>query len=75
MSSVQIRQVAAYIQTIAEPEMVGSMVEPEHLTTFIAEPHQTKPGTNMPSLWGISVSLERKQSAEAIVHYLTSLKE
>ncbi len=48
-------------------------LNPNYLAKFIAEPHQTKPGTSMPHLLGhLSESL-RTESAQAIVQYLVSI--
>lgn len=44
-----------------------------YLAQFIADPHHTKPGTNMPSLMGQMNPTERTASAEAIVHFLLSI--
>lgn len=48
-------------------------LDPQYLAQFIADPHKTKPGTNMPSLMGQMDQAERTKSAEAIVHYLLSI--
>lgn len=48
-------------------------LNPLYLAQFIADPHQTKPGTNMPSLMGQMDQAERTESAEAIVHFLLSI--
>ena len=48
-------------------------LNPNHLAKFIADPHQTKPGTSMPHLLGhLSESL-RTESVQAIVQYLVSI--
>jgi len=48
-------------------------VDPNYVTAFLAAPQQTKPGTVMPDmLHGLSEA-ERKETAEALTHYLTSL--
>ncbi|WP_186776350.1 c-type cytochrome [Rubripirellula reticaptiva] len=48
-------------------------LSPQYLAQFIADPHQTKPGTSMPSLMGQMDQTERIESAEAIVHFLLSV--
>lgn len=47
----------------------------EYLIQFIADPHITKPGTNMPSLLGQMDRADRIASAEAIVHFLLSIAD
>ncbi|QDT08247.1 c-type cytochrome [Planctomycetes bacterium K23_9] len=48
-------------------------LRPQYLARFIADPHQTKPGTRMPSLLGQIDEAERTESAKAIVHFLLSI--
>lgn len=52
---------------------VVSRVDPRYITKFILDPHETKPGTNMPHLLGRLAPAERQQAAVAITHYLASL--
>ena len=54
---------------------VGSRVNPNYLKSFIAAPHEVKPGTLMPDLLGCMDATERKEVAESISHYLVSLNE
>ena len=53
----------------------GKSLNPHYLAEFIAEPNATKPGTTMPHLLGKLSEPDRKQSAEAIAHYLVSKNE
>ncbi|WP_186775567.1 c-type cytochrome [Rubripirellula tenax] len=48
-------------------------LSPQYLARFISDPHQTKPGTNMPSLMGQIDQAGRTEAAEAIVHFLLSI--
>lgn len=50
-------------------------VDPNYVTEFLAAPQQTNPGTAMPDmLHGLS-EVERKKTAEALTHYLTSFSD
>lgn len=50
-------------------------LNPQYLAQFIANPHETKLGTNMPSLMGQMNQAERTESAQAIVHFLLSVAD
>ncbi|MFP6906288.1 MAG: hypothetical protein VCG02_13800 [Verrucomicrobiota bacterium] len=53
---------------------VGARINPAYLQRFIRDPHGVKPGTTMPDVMS-HLSAEAKQRvAEAITHYLLSLK-
>lgn len=47
-------------------------LNPDYLTSFIADPHATKSGTRMPHLLGELPESMRRRSAEALVQYLTA---
>jgi cytochrome c553 len=53
---------------------VGSRVNPAHLQAFIANPHGVKPGTTMPDLLTGLGEDQRRDVANAITHFLLSLK-
>jgi putative heme-binding domain-containing protein len=59
----------------AAPELrnVSSRINADYMLRFIANPHRVKPGTSMPDLLGKLSDEDRRQTAEAIVHYLSSL--
>ncbi len=48
-------------------------LNPNQLAEFIANPQQVKPGTSMPHMLGHLDDQIRKDSATAIVHFLTSI--
>jgi len=50
----------------------GGRIRPDHLRTFLANPHATKPGTLMPDVMGELSDKERDATAESITHYLVS---
>jgi len=52
---------------------VTGRAKADFLRQFIADPHGTKPGTTMPSLFVGVPDDERKAQVESIVHYLASL--
>ncbi|MDA7914935.1 c-type cytochrome [bacterium] len=52
---------------------VTSRVDPRYITEFILDPHETKPGTNMPHLLGQLAAAEQQKAAVTITHYLASL--
>lgn len=52
---------------------VGSRVNPAYLSSFIADPHATKPGTPMPDVLSSLEAGERTQVATALTHFLLSL--
>jgi mono/diheme cytochrome c family protein/cytochrome c2 len=49
---------------------VGGRVRAEFLRAFLSDPQATKPGTTMPNLLAALPESERKQSVEALVHFL-----
>ncbi|MCH8922297.1 MAG: cytochrome c1 [Planctomycetes bacterium] len=51
---------------------VGARVRPQYLRRFLADPQAVKPGTTMPNLFATLPAAERKQTVEALVHYLAS---
>ncbi len=53
-------------------DQIGSRVQPEWMIRFLANPHQTKPGTTMPDLFpGLDPKSESAQ-VEALVNFLAS---
>ena len=54
---------------------VGSRVNPNYLEAFIRSPHTTKPGTTMPDVLAHLGEKDKAQTAEALTHFLLSLKE
>ena len=52
---------------------VGSRVNPDYIQKFIASPHSTDPGTQMPDL--LADNPKRHEIAEALTHYLVSRSE
>ncbi len=50
----------------------GKKLNPHYLAKFIADPQRTKPGTSMPGLPGKLDANERKKSAEALTHFISS---
>ena len=65
---------AALIQNKQAPVLdeVGARVRPQYLRRFLADPQAVKPGTTMPNLFAALPAAERKQTVEALVHYLAS---
>jgi mono/diheme cytochrome c family protein len=65
---------AALVQNKQAPilDEVGARVRPQYLRRFLADPHAVKPGTTMPNLFASLPAAERKQTVEALVHYLAS---
>ena len=65
---------AALIQNKQAPvlDAVGARVRPQYLRRFLADPQAVKPGTTMPNLFAALPAAERKQTVEALVHYLAS---
>ncbi|HVC98058.1 MAG TPA: family 16 glycoside hydrolase [Pirellulales bacterium] len=51
---------------------VGGRVRPEYLLRFIADPHGTKPGTTMPSVFANLPTAERDAAVRAIVNFLAT---
>ena len=54
---------------------IGSRVNPEHIETFIRDPHGTKPGTTMPDMLARFSDEEKKAAATALTHFLLSQKD
>ena len=54
---------------------VGSRIHRDYLERFIAAPHEVKPGTTMPDVFGDLSEEARKDAAEAIADYLQSIDE
>lgn len=52
---------------------VGARVTPQYLKSFIASPHQTKPGTSMPDLLHSLPTDMKNSRVDALVHFLVSL--
>ncbi len=53
---------------------VGSRVNPAFMEAFIRDPHGTKPGTTMPDVLARLPDDEKQRKAEALTHFLLSLK-
>ncbi|MFT5300282.1 MAG: putative heme-binding domain-containing protein [Mariniblastus sp.] len=55
------------------PRLKGSSqwLNPNYIAKFIADPHQTKPGTSMPNLLANLDENSSRQTAEMITHFLT----
>lgn len=47
-------------------------LNPEHIESFIANPHRVKPGTTMPDLLGDLGEAERKRQAQSLTQFLVS---
>lgn len=54
---------------------VGSRVNPAFIEAFIRDPHGKKPGTMMPDVLARLPDDERQRTAEALTHFLLSLKK
>jgi cytochrome c553 len=54
---------------------VGSRVNPGFMEAFIRDPHGTKPGTTMPDVLARLPDGEKQRTAEALTHFLLSLKK
>ncbi len=52
---------------------VGARVTPQYLRKFITNPHSTKPGTTMPSIFHSSDAIARDGAVDYLTHFLTSL--
>ena len=65
---------AAYLDRKQAPILdgVGARVRVGHLRDFLADPHATKPGTTMPDLLAGLPAGERREAAEALVHFLAT---
>ena len=53
---------------------IGSRVHPAFIESFILDPHGTKPGTTMPDVLARLGAEEKARTAEALTHFLMSLK-
>lgn len=53
---------------------IGARVNPEWIMQFLANPHGTKPGTTMPDVLAHLPAEEKSRTAEALTHFLMSLK-
>ncbi|MCI0378360.1 MAG: c-type cytochrome, partial [Gemmataceae bacterium] len=51
---------------------VGGRVRPSYLRDFLSDPQSAKSGTTMPHLLGSVPEAQRKQTVEALVHFLAS---
>jgi cytochrome c553 len=51
---------------------IGQRVSPEYLFKFLADPHETKPGTSMPDILHSMPAAERAKATENLVHFLVS---
>lgn len=51
---------------------VGRRVRVSYLRKFLANPHETKPGTSMPDLFAMLSDEQRAQQVEALVQYLAT---
>src|SRR4051812_44188158 len=51
---------------------IGGRVRPSYLQAFLNDPQAAKPGTLMPNMLAGLPEPERKQSTEALVHFLAS---
>ena len=52
---------------------VGSRVSPDHLRSFLTQPHVTKAGTPMPDVLAGLNATQKAAAVESLVHYLVSL--
>ena len=52
---------------------VGGRVTPDYLQRYLLDPHAIKPGTPMPDLLHGMPDQERRQTVEALTHFLVSL--
>lgn len=59
------------------PDLLWSSarIDPEYITEFVSNPHQTKPGTTMPGMLAQLEPQVRKQSAKELAHYIASLSD
>jgi mono/diheme cytochrome c family protein len=53
-------------------DTVGSRIKPAYLRAFLNDPHGEKPGTTMPDLLAGLPEAQRKETVEALVHFLAS---
>ena len=53
-------------------DQVGNWARPEYLRAFLADPFGVKPGTTMPDVLASLPEKERRESVEAITHFLAS---
>ncbi len=61
-------------RTAPRLSQVGGSVHPDYLRSFLANPHEVKPGTLMPDLLH-GTKEEDAEVTEAIVHFLVSLNQ
>lgn len=54
---------------------VGARIHPAYLQDFIQHPHTVNPGTSMPDVLAHLPVPEKQKIAEALTHYLLSLKQ
>lgn len=68
------KSLESYIQRKQAPvlDTIGSRARPQYLIKFLADPQTVKPGTTMPGVLAGLPETERKQKAEAIVHFLAA---
>jgi cbb3-type cytochrome oxidase cytochrome c subunit len=52
---------------------VGARVTPDYLRAFLADPQQVKPATPMPDLLHNLPAVQREETIDSLVHFLTSL--
>ena len=53
---------------------IGKRLQPSFIDSFIRDPHGTKPGTTMPDVLARLPDDEKARTAEALTHFLLSLK-
>jgi mono/diheme cytochrome c family protein len=65
-----------FVNTKVAPRLddVAERVNPAFLEAFLADPTHVHPGTTMPGLFAGLNAAQRAQSAEALTHFLVSLK-
>ncbi len=54
-------------------DQVGRRVRPEYLRAFLSDPHAVKAGTTMPHVLAGMSAVERAETVEALVHFLSSM--
>jgi mono/diheme cytochrome c family protein len=54
---------------------VAGRADIEHIGQYIFDPHGTKPGTTMPAMLSSIPEAQRSQAAEALTHYLMSIRK
>jgi mono/diheme cytochrome c family protein len=70
------RQIQASLNIKHPPILdgVGDRLSPQWVAAFIANPQQVKPGTTMPALLADKSIADKKKTAEALTHYLMTLR-